>query len=109
MVHFWATRCPPCRKELPDLESVYNRFKGRGFFVLAITDEDSDQMRRFVAGQKVQFPILLDPGKEAKRTFVVSGIPISFVFDRGGKLVGQILARPTFESPLKILERTGLQ
>ena len=41
LVNFWATWCPPCRKELPDLEALYQRFGSRGFVILAISDEDA--------------------------------------------------------------------
>src|SRR5437764_40804 len=40
LVNFWATWCPPCRKEIPDLDDLYRRFKGQGLVILAISDED---------------------------------------------------------------------
>ena len=43
LVNFWATWCPPCRKEIPDLEKLYSHFKDQGFVVLAISDEDAVQ------------------------------------------------------------------
>jgi thiol-disulfide isomerase/thioredoxin len=41
IVNFWATWCPPCRKEMPDLEALYQKFRNQGFVVLAISDEDA--------------------------------------------------------------------
>ncbi len=41
LVNFWATWCPPCRKEMPDLETLYQRFAAQGFVVLGISDEEA--------------------------------------------------------------------
>src|ERR1700724_3401066 len=41
LVNFWATWCPPCRKEMPDLDALYSKFKDQGFVVLAISDEEA--------------------------------------------------------------------
>jgi thiol-disulfide isomerase/thioredoxin len=46
LVNFWATWCPPCRTEMPDLESIYKRFKNDGLIVLAITDERQPKWSR---------------------------------------------------------------
>ena len=62
VVNFWATWCPPCRKEMPDLETLYKRFKNQGLVILAISDEDAGKVKPFIAQEKVSYPILLDPG-----------------------------------------------
>jgi thiol-disulfide isomerase/thioredoxin len=51
VVNFWATWCPPCRKEMPDLETLYKQFKDQGLVILAISDEDGSKVRPFVAEQ----------------------------------------------------------
>jgi thiol-disulfide isomerase/thioredoxin len=48
LVNFWATWCPPGRKEMPDLQSPYKKFKDKGFVVLAISDEDAAKVKPFV-------------------------------------------------------------
>ena len=45
LVNFWATWCPPCRKEMPDLDALYRRFKDQGFVILAISDEEADKVK----------------------------------------------------------------
>jgi peroxiredoxin len=109
VVNFWATWCPPCRKEMPDLETLYRRFKDQGLVVLAISDEDAGKVRPFVAQQKVSYPILLDPGRKVNQLFEVEGIPKSFVYDRGGKLVAQSIDMRTQKQFLEMLEHAGLQ
>ncbi|HLW53332.1 MAG TPA: TlpA disulfide reductase family protein [Candidatus Angelobacter sp.] len=75
VVNFWATWCPPCRKEMPDLEILYNRFKDRGLVVLAISDEDAAKVKPFVAARNVTYPVLLDSGRRVNTRFHVEGIP----------------------------------
>ena len=80
LVNFWATWCPPCVRELPDLDAVYRRFESRGFVILAITSEDTAPVKAFLATNNVTYPALLDPGDKAKKEFLVDGIPKSFLF-----------------------------
>jgi peroxiredoxin len=109
LVNFWATWCPPCRKEMPDLEALYNRFKGDGLVVLAISDEDAAKVRPFIAERQVTYPILLDPGRKVSDLFQVEGIPKTFVYDREGKLVAQSIDMRTRKQFLRMLAETGLR
>ena len=108
VVNFWATWCPPCRKEMPDLETLYKQFKDQGLVILAISDEDGSKVRPFVAEQKVTYPILLDPGRKVNELFQIEGIPKTFVYDRGGKLVAQSIDMRTRRQFLEMLAQAGL-
>lgn len=108
MVNFWATWCPPCRKEMPDMETLYQRFKSRGLVILAISDEDASKVLPFVAG-KFDYPILLDPGRKVHQVFGVEGIPKTFVYDRNGKLVAQAIDRRTERQFLAMLKQAALE
>jgi peroxiredoxin len=109
VVNFWATWCPPCRKEIPDLETLYKRFKNQGLVILAISDEDPGKVKPFIAQEKVSYPILLDPGRKVNELFEVEGIPKSFVYDRAGKLVAQSIDMRTQKQFLEMLGHAGLQ
>jgi len=109
LVNFWATWCPPCRKELPDLETLSTRFKDRGLVILAISDEEAAKVKPFIAARDIQFPILLDPGRKVNELFQIEGIPKSFVYDRGGKLVAQSIDMRTMRQFLEMLARAGLE
>ncbi|MFZ1135663.1 MAG: TlpA disulfide reductase family protein [Candidatus Korobacteraceae bacterium] len=109
LVNFWSTWCPPCRKEMPDLESLYQRFAEQGFVVLAISDEDVGKVKPFIEGRGVTYPILLDPGRKVTESFQVDGIPKSFVYDRQGKLVAQSIDMRTQQQFLEMLAQAGLQ
>lgn len=108
LVNFWATWCPPCRKEMPDLEALYTRFKDRGFVVLAISDEDAGKVAPFIAERHATYPILLDPGRKVNRLFQIDGIPKNFVYDRNCKLVAQSMDMRTKKQFLAMLAQAGL-
>jgi peroxiredoxin len=108
LVNFWATWCPPCQKELPDLESLYQRFKGQGFVILGISDEDDAKVKPFIAKRKLTYPILLDPGRKVNELFQVGGIPRSFVYDRDGKLAAESIDMRTQRQFLELLAQAGL-
>jgi peroxiredoxin len=109
LVNFWATWCPPCRKEMPDLETLYERFESKGFVVLGISDEEAAKVEPFIRERKVSFPVLLDPGRKVNEMFVVEGIPKSFVYDREGKLVAQSIDMRTRKQFLEMLGKAGLE
>jgi peroxiredoxin len=109
VVNFWATWCPPCRKEMPDLEALYDRFKSEGLAVLAISDEDAAKVRPFIAEHQVTYPVLLDPGRKVNDLFQVEGIPKTFVYDRSGKLVAESIDMRTRKQFLGMLAEAGIK
>ncbi len=109
LVNFWATWCPPCRKEMPDLDALYNKFKDQGFVVLAISDEEAAKVSPFITEHKISYPVLLDPGRKVNDAFIVEGIPKSFVYDRSGKIVAQSIDMRTRAQFVEMLAQAGLQ
>jgi len=109
LVNFWATWCPPCRKEIPDLESLYASFHKQGFVVLGISDEEAGKVGPFVKEHNVSYPILLDAGRRVNELFAVLGIPKSFLYDRDGKIVATAIDMRTRQQFLAMLAKAGLQ
>jgi peroxiredoxin len=109
LVNFWATWCPPCRKEMPDLNALYKELKDKGFVVLAISNEKPETVRSFLAKHKVGYPILIDPGDKVHKEFVVDGIPNSYLYDRDGKLVAEAMDMRTRHQFLEMLAKAGLR
>src|SRR2546430_7434213 len=109
LVNFWATWCPPCRKEMPDLDALYKRFKDQGLVILAIDDEEVAKIKPFLIERPVTYPILLDPGRKINDLFHIDGIPKSFVYDRKGKLVTQSIDMRTQKQFLEMLARADLR
>jgi peroxiredoxin len=109
LVNFWATWCPPCRSEMPDLDALYEKFQKQGFVVLAISDEEESKVRPFIEQGGFHYPILLDPGRVVNKEFIVEGIPKSFVYNREGKLVAQAIDMRTKRQFLELLKVAGIQ
>ena len=109
LVNFWATWCPPCRKEMPDLETLYQRFQPQGLVILAISDEEAAKVEPFIRERRVTFPVLLDPDRKVNDRFVVNGIPKSFVYDREGRFVAQSIDMRTQKQFLEMLGKAGIQ
>jgi len=109
LVNFWATWCPPCRKEMPDLEALYDKYKEQGFVVLAISDEEAAKVAPFLAERKISYPVMLDPGRKVHKLYQVEGIPKSFVYDREGRMVAQSIDMRTRGQFQEMLTQAGLQ
>ena len=109
LVNFWATWCPPCRKEMPDLQALYDKYKEQGFIILSISDEEQAKVAPFIADRKIGYPVLLDPGRKVNDEFIVEGIPKSFVYDREGKMVAQSIDMRTRRQFQAMLSQAGLQ
>ena len=108
LVNFWATWCPPCRKEMPDLDAIYGHFAPQGLVVLSISDEEMFKVGSFIEPSRYRPPVLLDPGGTVAKEFHVDGIPKSFVFNREGKLVAQSIDMRTQRQFLMMLAQAGL-
>jgi peroxiredoxin len=109
LLNFWATWCPPCRKEMPDLDALYTRFEPQGFVILGISDDDPDKVREFVQKQGTTYPVLLDPGSKVNQLLHINGIPKTFVYDRDGKIVAQSIDMRTQKQFLEMLAQAGLK
>ena len=108
LVNFWATWCPPCRKEMPDLETLYRRFGPQGLVILGISDEEAAKVQPFIAEQKITYPVLLDPGRKVNELFQIDGIPKTFIYDHEGKIVAQSIDMRTQKQFMEMLEKAGL-
>lgn len=86
LINLWATWCIPCRKEMPALQSFYDKYKEDGFVVIAINDGDPEpDVLQFVNDYDLTFPIWLDPTYFAtEKAFKTMNLPSSFVIDRDG-------------------------
>ena len=86
LVNYWATWCPPCRKETPGLVRLANEYRGKGVEVAGVSlDEDLTAVREFVAEYHISYPILL-PSNTAYLPTTVESIPVSLLYDRHGRL-----------------------
>jgi peroxiredoxin len=108
LVNFWATWCPPCRKEIPDLDALYQRFADKGLIVLGISDEAAPKIDDFLTKHSIAYPVLLDSDRAVNKSFAIQGIPKSFVYDRSGQLVAQAIDMRTQKQFLEMLRSAGI-
>lgn len=93
LLNFWASWCPPCRAEMPAMEELYQTMKGSDFVMLAVNVEEDGfaAAERFLEEVPVTFPILLDPAQTAAGLYRVHGLPQTFIIDREGRIVEQVM------------------
>jgi thiol-disulfide isomerase/thioredoxin len=86
VVNFWATWCPPCQEEAPDLQALYDKYKDRiDFYGVNLTQSDKlADVRQFVQNNGLTFPILLDKDGAVAEQYKFVFIPTSYLIDRSG-------------------------
>lgn len=108
LVDFWATWCAPCRRSMPELQTLHERYGARGFSVLGVSiDERADaKVKKFVAAQKVRYPIAIDGGTvPAWQAYRVKSVPAAFLLDASGQVVAQWTGRaPAVDELVKAIE-----
>ncbi len=99
IVNFWATWCPPCRKEMPSMQRAWEILKNEDIMMLAINvGEDSDQIFAFTAEYPVEFPLLMDIDSSVIRQWKVRGLPTTFIVSPAGKIVYQAIGDRDWDS-----------
>jgi thiol-disulfide isomerase/thioredoxin len=99
IVNFWATWCPPCRREMGSLEELYLKTKKKGVVVLAVNvGEDSDTVFSFLSNLEPSptFSALLDIDSKAVRRWGVPGLPSTFIINKKGKIVYKAIGGRNF-------------
>lgn len=102
LVNFWATWCPPCRREMPSMERLYQKLKGEPFMVLAVDQWEGYDLVFAFTGQldpQPTFPILFDPKSSAAKQWNVKGLPTSFIVDKRGRVVYRAVGGREFDHP----------
>jgi thiol-disulfide isomerase/thioredoxin len=111
LINFWATWCPPCRREMPSMERLSQALKEEAFEVLAVdVGENADTIDAFT-GQldtRPTFPILLDTASRAMQAWEVAGLPTTFLVDRRGRIVARAIGGREFDHPELIEAIRGL-
>jgi peroxiredoxin len=85
LLNNWATWCPPCKEEMPELQAYFQAYQGEGFVLVAIAESDTiEAVQAFVQRQTLTFPIWLDPKDLSLAAFGNMSMPNSYVIDRTG-------------------------
>jgi thiol-disulfide isomerase/thioredoxin len=87
LVNFWATWCGPCRKEMPHLSRLYDKYRPSGFVLLGVNvDDDASKAVDLATKLGVKFPVLLDTDKKASKLYDLSAMPATVLIDRDGRV-----------------------
>jgi len=102
LVNFWATWCPPCRKEMPSLQRLWKKLGASGLQVVAVNvGEDADTVFAFmgILENAPTFPIVFDKDSEVMRKWPIRGLPTTFLVDKDGKVIYRAIGGRDFDSP----------
>jgi cytochrome c biogenesis protein CcmG/thiol:disulfide interchange protein DsbE len=101
LLHFWATFCTPCLKELPALESLWRRYRERGLVILGVAADRgrADLVRKFADTAGVTFPVLLDPEGMVRNRYEVVALPMSYLIGRDGRFSARMLGSREWQDP----------
>ncbi|MDH5711510.1 MAG: TlpA family protein disulfide reductase [Gammaproteobacteria bacterium] len=89
LLNFWATWCPPCKREMPSMERVYQKYQGDNFTVIGVNQmEDGDRIFSFTGSLDTRptFDILLDSESKVSQAYEVRGLPTTYLIDKQGKI-----------------------
>lgn len=112
IVNFWASWCPPCRAEMPDLREVYLANRERGLEILAVNvlyQDNREAVERFVAEFRLPFPIPLDTSGEVANRYLMRALPTTFFIDRQGVIREVIVGGPMSTTTLQTTVEKLLQ
>jgi peroxiredoxin len=100
IVNFWATWCPPCRKEMPSMQRAWETIEQQGIAMLAVNvGEDEDTIFAFTANYPVEFPLLMDMDSKIVQQWSVRGLPTTFVVDPRGRLAYRAIGGRAWDDP----------
>lgn len=110
LLNFWATWCPPCRLEMPTIEQAYQKYKTKGFEVVAVSVDAGPKsaIQHFLQELDLSFQVLLDPDMDTLRTFRSSALSTTVVIDRRGIIRWRELGYRDWTDPESTKLITGL-
>jgi peroxiredoxin len=108
-INFWATWCRPCKKELPEIQRIYDEKRQAGLVVLAIDEQEpADDAQRYWDDGGYTMPLLLDRGGSVFEQYRLQGLPDSVFIDREGRITGIQFGQVSAERMREKLSQAGL-
>ncbi len=106
LLDFWATWCGPCQDELPDLKSLQQKYKDKGFTILGVSMDagEAGVVDAYVRNHQVPYPILMSGG-DLPAGYPVPGLPTAFLIDGKGLIVRKYLGPQAYEDLAQDVEK----
>ncbi|MFA5524904.1 MAG: cytochrome c biogenesis protein/redoxin [Tissierellales bacterium] len=118
-LNFWATWCPPCRKEMPDIQSLYNEYNQNHDDVIFLgvanprnennmntREVDKDGIIKFLEDNELDFPVVFDESGEVFNFYGISSLPTTFLINKDGNIVGYAPGMLTKDIMESVIEQT---
>ena len=108
LINFWATDCPSCIAEMPDLIETYNKYKKQNFELIAVSMfyDPPSRVLSFSKNNKLPFSVVLDLDKKIASQFnEVTLTPTSFLINHEGKIINKIIGEINFDEFNNLLEK----
>ena len=115
-LNFWATWCPPCKMEMPDIQKIYEKYEKQGekseVVVLSVAapntqdEKDIDGIKSFLEENGYTYPVLMDDGGYTFGAYRISSLPTTFMIDKEGNVFGYVQGGLTQEAMESIIEQT---
>lgn len=108
LLNFWATWCPYCVQEMPDMNKLYNENKDKDFVVLAVSvQENKETVAEYIKELGYDFTILLDEEGIVADRYMIRGIPTSYMIDKEGKVKAVKMSMMTYDDMKQLLENAN--
>ena len=114
-LNFWATWCPPCKMEMPDIQKLYEKYEKQGekseVVVISVAapntqdEKDIDGIKAFLEENGYTYPVLMDDGGYTFGAYRISSLPTTFMIDKEGNVFGYIQGGLTQEAMESIIEQ----
>jgi peroxiredoxin len=105
VLNFWATWCPPCRREMPAMERAWQAVRDEGIVLMGVNvGEDVDTVFEFTAHYPVSFPLPLDREGRVVEDYPVTGLPTTYIVDPAGMVTHRAVGSREWDDPA-LLER----
>ena len=115
-LNFWATWCPPCKMEMPDIQKLYEKYEKQGekseVVVISVAapntqdEKDIDGIKAFLEENGYTYPVLMDDGGYTFGAYRISSLPTTFMIDKEGNVFGYVQGGLTQEAMESIIEQT---
>lgn len=100
LLNFWATWCPPCRKEMPSIQRLHDLMKGTEFSIAAISvGETAKDVKAFIDKEGYSFPVFMDESGALGGEFASQGIPSTYIVNKEGFIVAGTVGSREYDDP----------
>ncbi len=111
LLNFWATWCPPCRKELPDLSTISTELKDKDFKMIGVSvDDNQEVLNTFLQSNKLSYTIVFEPEQLVTKYMSAAGqnqnvVPQTYIIDKNGKVVEAIMGSRSKADFLEMIKK----